>query len=176
MQIATQIKIPYPRPLVYATYRDKVLELLPYLPDVQSIQQTSRTEGQGIIKIVNEWQGGGEIPPAARALLSESMLAWTDRARWDEAQYRNDWQIQTHAFTEAVSCLGNNIFLEDGAGTLVISEGDLKIDPNQIQGVPSFMAQMIAGVVEDFLSQKITPNLQQMGLGVSQYLAKQTKN
>lgn len=174
MQIATQIKIPYPRPLVFATYRDKLLELLPYLPNVQSIQQTSRQDDQGIVKIVNEWHGGGEIPAAARALLSEAMLAWTDRASWDESNYRNDWQIQTHAFTEAVHCVGNNLFLDDDAGTLVVSTGELKIDPNQIQGVPGFMAQMIAGVVEDFLSQKITPNLLQMGEGVKTYLAKQT--
>jgi hypothetical protein len=101
------------------------------------------------------------------------MLAWTDRASWDHVLYRNDWQIRTHAFTAAVHCIGNNLFLEDGPGTLVISEGRLIIDPQKIQGVPGFMAQMIAGVVEDFLTQKITPNLLQMGEGVKAYLAQQ---
>lgn len=170
MQISAQVRIPYPRPLVFATYRDKLQDLLPYLPNVRSIQVASRTEEAGLIKIVNEWHGGGEIPIAARALLSEAMLSWTDRAVWNQQEFRNDWQIQTHAFTEAVNCAGHNLFLETGTGTLVISEGQIKIDPNQIQGVPSFLAQMIGGVVEEFLSQKIGPNLEELGMGVKDYL------
>jgi hypothetical protein len=170
MQISAQVRIPFPRPLVYATYRDKLLELQPYLPNVRGIEVRSRRETDGLVHIVNEWHGGGEIPAAARALLNESMLSWTDRAVWNDAEYFTQWQIETHAFQEAVHCTGKNSFLAEGDTTLVVSKGNLAIDSSQIHGVPHFIAQVVGGVVEEFLGQKIAPNLVELGEGVSHYL------
>jgi hypothetical protein len=128
MQINAEIFIPFPRPLVFATYRDQLLNLVPYLPNVRGISTKQRSQGQGRVKIVNEWHGGGEIPPAARALLSESMLSWTEYTDWNPEEFTTDWQIKTHAFTEAVTCVGKNLFLECGAGTQLVSRGKLTID------------------------------------------------
>jgi hypothetical protein len=170
MQILAEVRVPFARPLVYATYRDKLSELLPYLPDVRAIKEVQRSPINDDLLIINEWHGGGEIPVPARAILTESMLSWTDRATWHLADYTTEWQIQTHAFTEAVSCLGKNQFIAQGEHTWVVSQGKLTIDANRISGVPSFLAGAIAKVVEDFLGQKIQPNLLQLGEGASLYL------
>uniref|UniRef100_B8HTV7 Cyclase/dehydrase n=1 Tax=Cyanothece sp. (strain PCC 7425 / ATCC 29141) TaxID=395961 RepID=B8HTV7_CYAP4 len=170
MQIFTKIHIPFPRALVYATYRDKLLDLIPYLPNVRNIEVKSRSEQNGRVYIVNEWHGGGEIPAAARALLSEAMLSWTDRAVWNDQEFSTNWRIETHAFTEAVHCSGRNLFQAEAEGTVIVSEGELHIDSHQIHGVPGFVAHLIGGVVEDFLSHKIEPNLVQLGEGVQHYL------
>lgn len=173
MQIAAEIWIPFPRPLVFSTYRDQLLSLLPYLPNVRTIELKKRSQVDGVITLVNDWHGGGEIPPAARALLSESMLSWTEYTSWNSAEYTTNWEIKTHAFTEAVTCIGKNIFRESGQGTQLISKGNLTIDCAQITGVPHFLAKIIGGVVEDFLSHKIEPNLLQLGEGVISYLTEQ---
>jgi hypothetical protein len=170
MLLRADLRIPFPRPLVYATYRDKIVELLPYLPDVRGVSVKSRRDEGEKIYCVCEWRGGGEIPAAARAILNESMLSWTERDTWNVKTFDLEWQIETHAFTEAVSCAGKNRFVEDGNNTIIESRGELIIDPNKINGVPSFIASGIARVVEDFLGKKIEPNLYQMGEGVSKYL------
>jgi hypothetical protein len=175
MQINAQILIPFPRSLVFATYRDQLLNLIPYLPNVKGIEFKSRTEVDGLVNLVNIWHGGGEIPPPARALLSESMLSWTEHATWNAAEFTADWQIETHAFTEAVDCVGKNYFLESAGGTQLISKGKLAINRNKIDGVPHFLAQMIGGVVEEFLGSKIEPNLLQLGEGVCAYLEKESR-
>lgn len=175
MIIFADTRIPFPRQLVYATYRDKLVELVPYLPDVRRIEVKSRREEGGLIHFVNEWHGGGEIPVVARAVLSEEMLSWTDLATWNESEFTTTWRIKTHAFTEAVHCAGKNRFLEDGSGTLIESRGELTIDTKQIKGVPQLLAGPVGRTVEDFLSKKIEPNLLQVSEGVRYYLEQSQK-
>lgn len=170
MLISADVHIPFPRHLVYLTYRDKLPEVVPFLHDVRSIEVKLRREDNGHIHLINEWHGGGEIPAAARALISEDMLSWTDFATWNDVEFSTHWRIETHAFHEAVHCKGQNHFLADGDGTLIQSRGELMIDPHQLHGVPSLLAGMVGGIVEDFLSKKIGPNLQQTGEGVQHYL------
>jgi hypothetical protein len=175
MIISTDTHIPHTRSLVYATYRDKLTDLLPYMPNVTSIIPKSRREEKGLIYTVNEWYGGGEIPMAARAIISQDMLSWLEYNTWNESEYSLEWRIETKAFTEAVDCQGKNYFRENNGMTVVESRGKLAIDPKKIHGAPSFLADQIARVVEEFLGSKIQPNLLQMGEGVRRYLERQAK-
>ena len=170
MIISVDTRLLFPRSLVYATYRDKLVELVPYLPNVQRIEVKSRREEGGIIHFVNEWHGGGEIPVVARAILSEAMLSWTDLATWNESEFTSEWHVKTHAFTEAVRCVGVHRFKEADGVTLIESRGELAIDTKQIKGVPQLLAGAVGSTIEDFLSKKIGPNLLQVSEGVRHYL------
>ena len=171
MIISVDTRLLFPRSLVYATYRDKLVELVPYLPNVQRIEVKSRREEGGLIHFVNEWHGGGEIPVVARAVLSEAMLSWTDLATWNESEFTTEWHVKTHAFTEAVRCVGVHRFKEaDDSVTLIESRGELAIDTKQIKGVPQLLAGAVGSTIEDFLSKKIGPNLLQVSEGVRHYL------
>ncbi len=170
MNISTDTHIPFSRQLVYTTYRDKLTELVRYIPDIRYIKEKTRYRDNGLIHTVNEWYGGGEIPLAARAILSEDMLSWVEYNTWDESNFTLEWQLETRAFTDAVSCAGKNSFIEDGNATKIQSRGELRIDPNKIQGAPSFIVGQIASVVEEFLVSRITPSLLQMSEGVRKYL------
>ena len=174
MNISIDTRIPFPRSLVYATYRDKLIELVPYMPNVRYIKVESRRQEAGQIYCVNNWRGGGDIPMAARAVLSENMLSWREYTTWNESEFTVSWRIETQAFTEAVHCAGKNRFIEDGNTTLIENRGELTIDPKQIKGVPGFLTNQVALLVEDFLGKNIQPNLLQMSQGVRQYLV-QTK-
>ena len=170
--ISVAAHIPFPRPLVYTTYRDKLLELVPYLPNIQRIEVKTRQEENGIIHFLNEWYGGGEIPGLARSFFSESMLSWSDQATWNNLEFTANWCNQSHAFAEAVCCAGKHRFLEDNTGTRIESQGELMIDPKGIARVPQFLASQLAKTVEDFLSAQIGSNLLQLSDGVRHYLEK----
>ena len=175
MIVSADTHIPFPRSLVYATYRDKLVELVPYLPNVRRIEVKSRREEGSLIHFVNEWHGGGEIPVVARAVLSEAMLSWTDLATWNESEFTTEWHIKTHAFTEAVHCAGVHRFKEADDGTLIETRGELVIDTKQLKGVPQLLAGTVGRTVEDFLSKKIAPNLLQVSEGVRHYLEQRQK-
>jgi len=138
---------------------------------VRQIEVKSCRRDGNLTYLVNEWHGGGEIPAIARAVVSEALLSWTDSAIWNETEFTTEWQIQTHAFTEAVYCAGKNRFLEDGNGTRIESRGKLVIDAARLKGVPGLFAGTIASAVEEVLGKKVEPNLKQMGEGVRYYLA-----
>lgn len=170
MDLSADAKIPFPRALVFAAYRDKLAEMVSFFPNVRAIDVKSRAVEATVTKLVNVWHGGGEIPAAMRAFLSEAMLSWTDHAVWDESTHTCAWRIETHAFTEAVTCAGTNRFVEDGDGTKVEIRGTLTIDAKKIKGVPSLLAGKVGRGVEEFLANKIRPNLIEVSAGVGKYL------
>ena len=175
MQLRADAKLPFSRPEVFAAYRDKLPELLPYLPNVRKIDVKSREEDGKITKLLNVWHGGGEIPAAARAVLSEAMLTWDDQATWNEEDFTTTWVIKTHAMTEAVKCEGTNRYLEENGQTVLEIRGVLEIDAKKIRGVPGFLAGKVGKTVEEFLIGKIQPNLVETVKGLQKYLESQAK-
>jgi len=172
MDLRADSRLAFPRDVVFRAYRDDLTKLVPYLSNVRSIDVKSRDEQGSIVKLVNVWNGGGEIPKAAQAILSEAMLSWTDRATWNADDFSCAWKMETHAFTEAVHIEGHNRFYEDGpsASRLEI-RGTIAIDAKKIRGVPGFLAGKVARTVEEFLVKRIEPNLRELGAGLEKYLA-----
>jgi hypothetical protein len=171
MEIRADARIPFSREIVFAAYRDEIIDLLPYLPNVRGIEVKSRKETGSVVEFVNEWRGGGDIPAALRAVLSDSVLSWTDYATWRGDDMVCDWRTQTHAFTDAVLCRGSNAFLDDGLDrTLLEIRGSLEIDAKKIRGVPSFFAGKVGRAVEEFLVGKIQSNLVETAKGLAKYL------
>jgi hypothetical protein len=172
MELSADATLSFPRPVVFAAYRDRLTALLEYLPNVRDIEVRSRAEEGTRVKLVNVWHGGGEIPRPARAFLSESMLSWTDRAEWDETTWMCHWAIETHAFTEAVRCQGFDRFVEVAGGTRIEIRGSLAIDAGKVRGVPRLLAARLGHAVEEFLVSRIRPNLVEVTDGLRRYLEK----
>src|SRR5438874_445212 len=98
MRLDVSVEIPFPRADIFAVYRDKLPELVPYLPNVRGISVVSRTDEGSITRLLNRWKGGGEIPGPVRKLLSENLLEWDDHATWDSAKFTTDWRTVVPAF------------------------------------------------------------------------------
>ncbi len=173
MLLAADSTLPFPRDVVFRAYRDHLVELVEFLPNIRAIEQISREEEGATTKLVNVWHGGGEVPAAARMVLSESMLGWTDYAEWDADDFSCSWRIETRSFKEAVSCAGKTRLLEQGSGTLMQIEGEIAIDASRIKGVPKLLVKSVSKTVEDFLVKRITPNLMSVSDGLSRYLTRE---
>jgi hypothetical protein len=171
MELRADATIPFPRRIVFAAYRDELDHVLKYLPNIRGIEVKSRKEDGPRVEMVNVWRGGGDIPAAARAVISEAMLTWTDYATWHGDEWACDWRIETHSMTEAVHCGGRNVFLEDGPDKTVLQiRGKLEIDARKIRGVPGIFAGKVGRTVEEFLGGKIQPNLVETIKGLQKYL------
>jgi hypothetical protein len=158
--------------MVFAAYRDDMDKLLPYLPNVRAIEVKSRKENGAVVEIVNHWRGGGEIPAAVRVVLSESMLAWVDYAKWDADAFACDWRTETPAFAQSMQSSGRNAFHDDGSGkTLLEVRGSIVIDAKKLPGVPGFFAGSVGRLAEAFLVEKIQANLLETARAMSKYLA-----
>lgn len=172
MKIVADADIPFARPVVFATYRDRLLDLVPYLANIRGIEMKSREEeAPGVTRFVNVWHGGGDIPRAARAVISDAMLSWNDYAAWYEKDWRCDWRIEPHSFTEAIRCQGQNYYYDAGGGSTRLEiRGELSIDAKKIKLVPKLFAGKVERMVEDFLGARIQPNLVETSKGVIRFL------
>ena len=170
MELTADAVLSFGREIVFAAYRDELTELVKYLPNVRRIEVVSREGEGGVVRLHNVWHGGGEIPAAARAFLSEAMLTWDDHATWDEARWCCAWRIATRSFTEAVRCEGENRFVEIDGGTRLEIRGVLAIDAGKIRGVPRLLAGKVAATVEALLVEKIRPNLVETAASLRKHL------
>ncbi len=175
MEIRTEANLSFPRELVFTTYRDRLVELLPYLPNLRGLEVKSREERGGDIVIVNEFKGGGEIPSVARSFLSESMLSWSDHATWKQAEWICNWTTKVHAFPGALLSSGYNRFVEAGSGTRIEFRGELTCDASKVPGVPKLLARSVNGTIEKIFVGKIVENLVEVGKGIGKLLEKERR-
>lgn len=171
MHLVADALIPHPRPRVFATYRDRLVDLVEHLPNIRKIEIHSRTERAGEVDLVNEWFGGGDIPAVARSVLNESMLRWTDHATWIERDFRVVWRTEIHAFPGAVRTSGANRFVEVDGGTRLEVRGDFVCDPSKVPGVPRLLAKSIGAAIEKFMVAQIAKNAHEIARGVARLVA-----
>lgn len=174
MLINASVLVPFPRTLVYATYRDKLPEIVASMSSVKQVILKSRQDQQGAVHQVYEWHGKSEIPGLLKAFLSEDLLTWTDFATWKESEYVTDWQIQPQAFRDAVTWAGQDRYLEEGNSTRIESRGKLVIDPHRLKSVPGFLAGQVSHLAEEMLAKQAEPNFVEMSRRVKDYLEKQS--
>ncbi len=91
MLISIDARIPFPRLLVYATSRDKLTELVPYISKVRQIKFKSSQKQNGLLYLVHEWYGSANIPAVARAFISEDLLNWTEDSIWNNSEFATSW-------------------------------------------------------------------------------------
>lgn len=175
MEFSAEVVVAYPLGAVFEAYRERIVEVVPHLPNIRSIVVKSRTEGvlgdAPTVAFVNEWHGGGDIPKVVRSVVSEDRLAWTDRAVWNLNESTVDYEIEVHAFPGAVTCKGHNTFFSAGTGTRVRLAGELTVDATKVPGVPKFVAGTLNGTAEKFIIGSIRENLIAVAKAVERLLA-----
>lgn len=175
MEFSAEVVVAYPLGAVFDAYRERIVEVVPHLPNIRAIVVKSRTEALSgdtpTIAFVNEWHGGGDIPKVVRSLVSEERLAWTDRAVWNLSSSTVNFEIEVHAFPGVVVCKGHNTFVSAGSGTRVRLAGELTVDATKVPGVPKFVAGSINGTAEKFIVGSIRENLIAVAKAVERLLA-----
>lgn len=159
MRIEADSVVPFPREKVFAAYRDDMKDFVKLLPNLRGIEQKERDDKDGVVRLLNVWHGGGDIPAAVRSVMGDKALSWDDHAIWKQADWLCEWNIKPHVLTEAVKCGGKTTFVDLGDKTRMEIRGDISIDLKKVRGVPSFLAGSIGRAVEQFLVRAITPNL-----------------
>ncbi len=172
VEIREDVVLPFDRRRVFAAYRDRLVELVPHLPNIQSITVTSRVDRGTDTDFVNEWVGGGDIPKVVRSVIKESMLRWTDFATWHEDDFTVSWRTEVHAFPGAVSSAGKNryVALPEGS-TRIELRGDLTIDAKKVPAVPRFLERTVAEAAEKMIVGQVKTNLVAVARGVERILA-----
>lgn len=177
MEIKAVSVLEYPRKVVFETYRDKLVDLVPFLPNVDRIEVKSRQEvSPDVIKLDNLWSAKADIPMVVQSIVKPEMLQWIDHAVWNQSEWSCQWSFELMFMKEYVQVSGKNYFYElEPNKTQMDINGDLSIDVAKIPGIPKFLASTVKPQVEKFIRMLITPNLTKVNQGLEDYLKKQYK-
>jgi hypothetical protein len=171
VRIHSESTIHHPRDVVFEAYRDRLPEIVSYLPDIREIVVRDRKESGSVVTLHNEWFAATDVPRVIQSVVKAEMLRWDDFASWEASEYICSWRLRVGAFTEAVHCAGTNTFIADGPSqTRVVLAGELTLDLSSVRGVPRFMAKKIAPQIERFVVAMITPNLQRVNQSLQAFL------
>jgi hypothetical protein len=174
MKIEADARIAFPRDVAFRAYRDELVALVPYLPNVNAIEVKETESAPGGVasrmRKLNVWRAKADVPTAAQAIIKPEMLAWDDKAVWDEATWTCDWQTIPHFFTERIKCAGRNTFVVDGNNCVLQIRGDLEVDVKGLPGVPRLLASTVGAAIEKFVVALLTPNLTSVSKGLEAYL------
>lgn len=169
MVLFAETEIPYPLPLVFSTYRDRLAEIVPYLPNIESIQVKERSDDENISYLVNAWTSKSDIPTLVQKFLKTNAFRWTDRAEWNASQWICSWSVQTEVFPGLVECWGTTSFVDASSATCIRIDGELHLYLEKLH-VPRFLANTLRPLIEKFVVNSLKPNLLSAGEGVGKFL------
>lgn len=164
-------EIPWPRDVVFETHRDKLEQLVAYLPNVDGVDVRTRETDGDVVRLVNVWSGSSsDVPALIRPVLKPDLLTWVDRATWDRGRWRCDWDIELNALPGAITARGYNLFQDEGDETVIQIQGEFVVHPDRIPGVPTMVARRAQGTIEKFVIGLLEPNMRLSNRAVEQYL------
>ena len=175
MEFSKSSKVSHPARLILDLMIDRMEDVVPFLPNIESIEQREREDlPDGRIRIVRHWQGAASnVPAALRPFVSREAMGWIDTALWSPAEYKVDWQMST-TLAEFYQCSGTNYFEpypgEEATATRVRVGGNLVIHPDKLPGIPTFLGSRLAPQVEKFVVALLTPNMEDLATGLQDYL------
>ena len=170
MKLESDVVVAFPLALVFRTYRDRMVDLVPYLPNLKSIRMLERRDVPEGVHATSEWIAGADLPKVVQSVVKESMLRWTDHATWLDAEHAVQWRTEVHAFPGAVACGGKNRFVDLGGSTRVEIRGELLVDASKVPGVPRLFASTVAETAEKIIVSNVATNLTAVARGVEQLL------
>lgn len=173
MRIHSSSVLPFPRSLVYETYRDRLSAIAEEMTDIRKIDVLSRNEEDDqTVRIHNRWYAQVTLPAMAERVVKQEWRQWDDHAVWRDDAFAVDWRLEIPTFGDQVQCSGRNSFVEVEGGTEVSIDGDLQIRIKKIPGVPSVLLRRALPEVEKFIARMIAPNLQKVNESLQTVLEK----
>lgn len=170
MEFSFDADIAGPLERVWELLRDRLTDLVPYLPTIDTIAEVERVVDGPRTRIVNAWQGNSAgVPPFARPFATKAMTAWHDHAEWDTEARTVRWRFEPHRFAKLYTCGGLNFVRAlDAQTTRLELRGSLVIHPEHLP-LPGPLARRYAPRIGEWAIAKIQPNLLQVPKAVQAF-------
>ena len=170
MKLTISEPVPLGAEEVLHLLRDDMPKLVPYLYDIDRIEVTERREEGDEVHIVNLWFGDmDKVPGAIRRFAKPELFSWTDYATWSASKRQASWRLEPRVGARAFECHGTTNLVEDGDGARIDMDINLDIHPENIPGIPKFIAKRLRPQIERAIEKQITPNLRNLAVSIRRY-------
>jgi hypothetical protein len=175
MKLESSDIISQPVDVVYDLVKNEIEKLVPFLPNIKSIEQVERDEvNKNEVKLLNYWHPKVEVPGLVKKFIkNEDIFSWKDYAHWNDKKKIVEYRLEGFMGKDMYTCKGKNYFIEteDGHTELKVT-CDLEIFADKIPGIPRLIAGKAKPMIEDLIKKALTPNLTQLSKGLEGYFKK----
>jgi hypothetical protein len=173
---AMRIDLSDPIPLsvdeAFLLLRDDMPSLVPFLDDCESITVTERVQDGDQVSLVNRWVADmSRVPAAVRKFATQDLLTWDDHATWTEDSKSCTWRLQALRGARLFECSGTTTLTPDEEAARLTMAIDLVIHPENVPGVPKFLAKRIRPQAEKIISDKLVGNMRSLAMSIQRYHA-----
>ena len=164
-------RIAKPVEVVYPLVRDRLSEIVPYMPNIERIDVVERQDmGGGRTRVVNQWFAKADVPAVAKKFLKPDVLSWKDLALWDDERRQVEYTLESRLARDLYDARGTNSFRPSAdGGTDLTIRCELVIHADRIPGVPKFLARQFIPAIEAFIRKLLEPNLMSLSDGLNRY-------
>lgn len=170
MKINVSEPLPLPVDEVFDLLRDHMPRLVPYLFDIEKIEVTDRREEGDEVHIVNLWWGDmTKVPSAIRKFVKRDLFSWKDHATWSTSTTAATWRLEPRIGANAFECAGTTRIHAVGEQTMLSMDINLQIHPENVPGIPKFLARKFRPQIEAAIEKQVTPNLKNLATSIRRY-------
>lgn len=152
MRFSVTERIAFSRDRVFTIYRDELAVLLPGRGSVATIETLEVRREGAQVHSVKRWTAATHgVPASIVNTFPAGAFQWRDTSTWDEATWEVRWAHRHERWAEAMRAEGTNRFEDDDGETLVHLEGDLRLHPERVPGVPDGIGRALTPTLERLL-------------------------
>lgn len=169
--------IQQPASVVYPLVRDQMAKILPYLPDIDRIEEIKRQRlSDTRVEVVNNWFGKVNMPAAMKSMIKPEIFSWKDFALWKDDEFCVDYRLESFLGKDIYDARGTNYFApHTETSTKIRVTCEVTLHPDKIPGVPTFLAKKFLPTIEGMIRKTLEPNLTSLGKGLTRYFAELQK-
>jgi hypothetical protein len=173
MELESKTVVKAPLEKVYDLVKNKLPEIVPYLPNVDKIEVLEKNEDGSKTHLVNKWYAKAEVPGVVKSFIKPELFCWKDVASWDDDSHSVNYSLESYLANDLFDANGKNSFvsLNENETELIVT-CQVKIYPEKLPGVPRLLAKKVSPAVEGLIEKLLAPNLSSLGDGLNQYLEK----
>lgn len=173
MHLSITEPLPVSAETAFLLLRDRMPELVPFLHDVEEIRVLERAEGDGVVRILNLWQGSMErVPGPARPFVNRELVSWHDHATWTTSRREAAFRLEPRVGASVFTCAGTTRLIEVGEERATLRlEVDFEVYPERVPGVPRLLAGKLRGPIEQTIAGQVRPNLENLAGSIRAWAA-----
>jgi len=169
MHIESEDRLDRPVSDVYPLVRDRLPELLPYLPDVEQIVESSRERtSETRVSVINQWKAKPKVPGMVAKFVPPEVFGWKDTALWKDDETTVEYRLEGFGYEVD----GTTEFVPDGEGTTIRVTATVTIHPETFK-IPRLVFKKVFPLLEGTIKKAVQPNLTALARGLRAYFADQ---
>ena len=159
-----------PIDVVFDLLKNNIKDLLPYLPNIDKIEEKSRKKTSKKEDVVSTWTARAEMPSILKKIANPELFSWDDIATWDLEKKKVTYKLESKLASNLYTAEGENrlVAIDDNT-TEMIFMCEVIPHPENFPGVPKLLAKRIVPAIDGVIKVLLEPNFTSMNEGIQEY-------